>query len=61
VALNFLIIAWVLFLAVKAINRLKLHEAAKPAPPFSRQEKLLQEIRDLLAAPPRQTGVDAGR
>jgi large conductance mechanosensitive channel len=62
VALNFLIIAWVLFLAVKAINRLKMHEAAKPsAPPFSRQEKLLEEIRDLLAAPPRQTGVDAGR
>jgi large conductance mechanosensitive channel len=61
VALNFLIIAWVLFLAVKAINRLKMHEAAKPAPPFSRQEKLLEEIRDLLAARPPQTGADAGR
>jgi large conductance mechanosensitive channel len=62
VGLNFLIIAWVLFLVVKAINRLKLHEAAKSStPPFSRQEKLLQEIRDLLATRPPQTGVDAGR
>jgi large conductance mechanosensitive channel len=61
VALNFLIIAWVLFLAVKAINRLKLHEAAKPSsPPMSRQEKLLQEIRDLLAARAPSTGADAG-
>jgi large conductance mechanosensitive channel len=51
VALNFLIIAWVLFLAVKVINRLKLLEAANPStPPLSRQEKLLQDIRDLLAA-----------
>jgi large conductance mechanosensitive channel len=51
VALNFIIIAWVLFLAVKVINRLKLLEAAKPStPPLSRQEKLLQDIRDLLAA-----------
>jgi large conductance mechanosensitive channel len=62
VALNFLVIAWVLFLAVKAINRLKLHEAAKPSsPPLSRQEKLLQEIRDLLAARPPQAASDAGR
>ena len=57
VALNFLIIAWVLFLAVKGINRLKLREAAKPtSPPFSREEKLLEEIRDLLADKPRQAG-----
>lgn len=62
IAINFLIIAWVLFLAVKAINRLKLREAAKPSsPPFSRQEKLLQEIRDLLADKPPRTGADATR
>ena len=44
---DFLIIAWSIFVAVKLINRLK-HEApaAPPAPP--RQEQLLEEIRDLL-------------
>jgi large conductance mechanosensitive channel len=49
VAINFVIIAWCLFLVVKLINRLKLQEAAKPAPPASKQEVLLEEIRDLLA------------
>jgi len=50
VAINFLIIAWVLFLVVKGINRFKRTESAKPietAPP--REEVLLTEIRDLLA------------
>ena len=46
--INFVLIAWVLFLAIKAMNRLRLHEEAKPAPP-PRQEVLLEEIRDLLA------------
>jgi large conductance mechanosensitive channel len=46
--INFLIITWVLFLAIKAMNRLRLHEEAQPAPP-PRQEVLLEEIRDLLA------------
>ena len=46
--INFLLIAWVIFLAVKGMNRLRLHEQAKPAPP-PRQEVLLEEIRDLLA------------
>src|SRR5262249_13619730 len=46
--INFLIIAWVMFLAVKGMNRLRLREEAKPAPP-PRQEVLLEEIRDLLA------------
>jgi large conductance mechanosensitive channel len=50
VAINFLIIAWALFLTVKVINRLKLQEAQQPsAPPLSRQEVLLESIRDLLA------------
>jgi large conductance mechanosensitive channel len=48
VVINFLIIAWVLFLAVKGMNRLRLREEAKPAAP-PRQEVLLSEIRDLLA------------
>ena len=51
VSINFLIIAWVLFLIVKGMNRMRLHEEAKsPAPP--RQEVLLAEIRDLLARRP---------
>jgi large conductance mechanosensitive channel len=48
VVINFLIIAWVLFIAVRGMNRLRLHEEAKPAPPPP-QEVLLTEIRDLLA------------
>src|SRR6266705_3461130 len=52
VSLNFAIIAWILFLVVKAINQLKHEEATKPAPPLSRQEVLLEEIRDILAKKP---------
>jgi large conductance mechanosensitive channel len=48
VCINFILIAWVIFLAVKGMNRLRLREEAKPAPP-PRQEVLLEEIRDLLA------------
>ena len=52
VTVNFLIIAWVLFLIIKAINRMSREEAAAPAtpPPPSREEVLLTEIRDLLKA-----------
>jgi large conductance mechanosensitive channel len=49
IGINFIIIAFALFFAVKLINRLKRAEADKPAPPPARQEVLLQEIRDLLA------------
>ena len=45
--LNFLIIAFVLFLAIRALGRLMTKEAEK-APPVSKQELLLTEIRDLL-------------
>ena len=46
--INFLIIAWVLFMVVKALNRMKKAEpAAAPAAPAA-QEVLLGEIRDLL-------------
>lgn len=45
---SFLIVAFVIFLVVKAVNALKRHEEAKPAEPTA-QEKLLMEIRDLLA------------
>jgi large conductance mechanosensitive channel len=47
--INFLIIAWVLFLLIQLMNRFVQKEAAKPAPP-SKQEELLTEIRDLLKA-----------
>jgi large conductance mechanosensitive channel len=47
--INFLIVAWVLFMVVKAMNRLKRQPppAVAAAPP--RQEVLLEEIRNLLA------------
>jgi large conductance mechanosensitive channel len=48
---DFLIIAFVIFLMVKAINRLhKKEEAAAPVPAPSHEEVLLAEIRDLLKA-----------
>jgi large conductance mechanosensitive channel len=52
VAINFLIIAFVLFLVVKAMNRLRRKEAEKPAeaPAPSREEVLLIEIRDAIRA-----------
>jgi large conductance mechanosensitive channel len=53
VAINFAIIAWVLFLVVKGINRLKRERddtiVAKPEPEIPADVKLLAEIRDLLA------------
>jgi len=47
---DFTIIAFVIFMAVKFINSLKKKEAAVPAAPTepSREELLLTEIRDLL-------------
>jgi large conductance mechanosensitive channel len=47
ITINFLIVAWVLFLIVKVVNRLMVAEAAK-VPALSKQEVLLTEIRDLL-------------
>lgn len=48
VTLNFLIIAFVLFIAIRGINKIQKKEEAKPVEP-SASEKLLAEIRDLLA------------
>jgi large conductance mechanosensitive channel len=47
-SLNFLLIAWVLFMAIKAINKLKKDEPAAPSPEPTPEVKLLTEIRDLL-------------
>lgn len=45
--INFLIVAFVMFLVIKAINSMKKKEEAKPAAP-STTDKLLMEIRDAL-------------
>jgi large conductance mechanosensitive channel len=47
VVLNFLIIAWALFIAIKGINRLQAEEP-KPPPAPAKEVELLTEIRDLL-------------
>ena len=48
--LNFLIIAFVLFIVIRAMSMLKRKDEAVPAAPPkpSREEELLTEIRDLL-------------
>ena len=50
VAIQFVIIAWAIFLLVKGINTLKKNDADAPAvaPEPTAEEKLLVEIRDLL-------------
>ena len=47
ITLNFIIIAFVLFLVIRGLNRLVRKEAEK-APPQSKTEELLTEIRDQL-------------
>jgi large conductance mechanosensitive channel len=48
--INFLIVAFVLFMIIRAMNTLKRKDAAAPAAPPkpTREEELLTEIRDLL-------------
>ena len=47
--LNFVIIAFVLFVVIRAMNVLKRKDEAAPAPPKpTREVELLTEIRDLL-------------
>lgn len=54
--IDFVIIAFVIFMAIKALNRLKRKEEAAPAPVVppapSKEEILLAEIRDLLKQRP---------
>jgi large conductance mechanosensitive channel len=58
ISINFVIVAFVMFLVVKAINKAKklaekpVAPASAPAPEPSAEEKLLTEIRDLLAKRP---------
>ena len=48
ITLNFVIVAWVLFIVVKAMNRLRLRQE-KSTPELPADVKLLAEIRDILA------------
>jgi large conductance mechanosensitive channel len=48
--INFMIVAFVLFMVIKLMNRLVRADAAKPPAP-TKQEQLLAEIRDLLKSP----------
>ena len=52
ITINFVIVAFVMFMVVKAINQAKKlmekEAAAAPAPEPNAEEKLLTEIRDLL-------------
>lgn len=52
ILINFLILAFCIFLMVKLMNTLKKREEAKPATPAtpSNEEKLLVEIRDAIRA-----------
>jgi len=51
--LTFAIVAFAMFMIVRVMNNLRKKEEAAPAPPEpTQQEKLLIEIRDLLARQP---------
>lgn len=48
--IDFLIVAFCIFLVVKGVNRLKRKPVPGPPPEPSNEEKLLAEIRDVLKA-----------
>jgi large conductance mechanosensitive channel len=52
VSVNFMIIAFVLFLLIRGMNRMIKQEEAAPPPPAppTKEQELLAEIRDLLKA-----------
>ena len=50
IAINFLIVAWVLFIAIRFINKLKRQEPPAPPPAPTEEIKLLAEIRDAIKA-----------
>src|SRR3954463_272395 len=49
ISFQFVIVAFVLFMLIRSLNKLKKPAADAPPPAPPRQEVLLQEIRDLLA------------
>jgi large conductance mechanosensitive channel len=48
--IDFVIVAFVVFLVVKALNKLKRKQETAPPPGPSAEEKLLTDIRDILKA-----------
>ena len=52
VTVNFILIAWIMFLVMKGMNQLMRKEQASPPPPAppTKEQELLAEIRDLLKA-----------
>ena len=48
--LDFVIVAFAIFLLIRSLNRLKRKQEAAPPPGPSAEEKLLTEIRDVLKA-----------
>ena len=46
--IQFLIVAWVVFMLIKGVNTLRRQQADAPPPPPTPSETLLVEIRDLL-------------
>jgi large conductance mechanosensitive channel len=53
IAVNFIILAFIIFMMVKQINKLRKHQADAPAAPVAPPEDiaLLREIRDSLKRP----------
>ena len=47
--ISFIVVAWAVFMLVKAMNSFKKKQEAAPPPAPPAQEVLLKEIRDLLA------------
>ena len=62
VAINFMIVAFVLFLVIRAMNKLQTKEEAKPEAiaEVPADVKILGEIRDLLAMPPEGVSAQLG-
>jgi large conductance mechanosensitive channel len=52
IVFQFVIVAMVLFMVIRTLNKLKKPDPAAPPPAPARQELLLEEIRDLLAKRP---------
>jgi large conductance mechanosensitive channel len=50
--IQFVIVAWAVFLLVKLVNFIRRKDEEKPVTAPTPTEKLLTEIRDLLASPP---------
>ena len=48
VTIDFILVAFAVFMIIKAINRMKRAEPAPPPPGPTNEEKLLMEIRDAL-------------